>query len=48
MAVPTWMPSRLNSVEKMLGSGLPSGVSLPVLYLSPLSQSTVMESKTPR
>ena len=39
MAVPTWMPSRFVSVEKTLGSGLPSGVSLPVLYLSPFRQS---------
>ena len=39
IAVPTWMPSLLNSVEKMLGSGFPSGVSFPVLYLSPFRQS---------
>ena len=36
------------SVEKTLGSGLPSGVILPVLYLSPFKQSTVMESNTSR
>ena len=39
MAVPTRMPSRLYSVEKTDGSGLPSGVSLPVSRLSPFMQS---------
>ena len=39
IAVPTWMPSLLKSVEKMLGSGFPSGVTFPVLYLSPFRQS---------
>ena len=39
MAVPTWMPTGSSGVEKMLGSGEPSGVVLPVLYLSPLRQS---------
>ena len=48
MAVPTWIPSRLNSVLKTLGSGSPSGVSLPVLYLSPLRQSIAIWSKTSR
>src|ERR1700749_1825440 len=40
------MPSRLNSVENTLGSGLPSGVSLPVSCLSPLSESTQILSNT--
>jgi hypothetical protein len=35
MAVPTWMPSRFWAVEKAPGSGWPSGVLLPALYLSP-------------
>ena len=35
-------------VEKMLGSGAPSGVSLPVLYLSPLRQSIQIRSKASR
>ena len=39
-AVPTRMPSRLWSVEKTDGSGLPSGVSLPVSRLSPFMQSS--------
>ena len=37
--MPTWIPSGLVCVENALGSGFPSGVSLPVLYLSPLRQS---------
>src|SRR5674476_45428 len=44
IAVPTWMPSLLNSVEKILGSGFPSGVVFPVLYLSPFRQSIQMWS----
>jgi hypothetical protein len=33
------MPSRFFSVEKMLGSGLPSGMTFPVWYLSQLTLS---------
>ena len=39
MAVPTWMPIGSSGVEKILGSGEPSGAVFPVLYLSPLRQS---------
>ena len=39
MLVPSLMPALLYSVENMLGSGLPSGVRLPVSRLSPLRQS---------
>ena len=35
MAVPTWIPTGSPDVEKMLGSGEPSGAVLPVLRLSP-------------
>ena len=45
MAVPTWMPTGSPSVEKMLGSGEPSGATLPVLYLSPFRQSIRTASK---
>ena len=38
-AVPTWMPTGSPSVEKMLESGVPSGATLPVFYLSPFTQS---------
>ena len=48
MAVPTRMPSRLYSVEKTDGSGLPSGVSLPVSRLSPFMQSNHSLSNSAR
>ena len=46
MAVPTRMPSRFISVEKAEGSGLPSGVTLPVSRLSPFRLSTQMASNS--
>ena len=39
IAVPLRMPARFMGVEKMLGSGWPSGVRLPVSRLSPFRQS---------
>jgi hypothetical protein len=48
MAVPTRMPSRFCSVEKTEGSGLPSGVSLPVSRLSPFMQSNQRRSNSAR
>ena len=44
-AVPSLMPSRLNSVEKTDGSGSPVGVGLPVSRLSPLRLSIQIGSK---
>ena len=48
MAVPTWMPTGSPLVEKTLGSGAPSGVTLPVLYLSPFRQSIRIVSNASR
>ena len=48
IAVPTWIPTGSPDVEKMLGSGNPSGVVLPVLYLSPLRQSMRIASNASR
>ena len=44
--VPTRMPSLLYCVEKTEGSDLPSGVSLPVSRLSPLSESNHIASNS--
>ena len=47
-AVPNVIPSRFLSVEKTEGSGLPSGVSLPVSRLSPFRLSMVIVSNVRR
>ena len=45
IAVPTWMPMGCVSVVNIDWSGLPSGVRLPVRYLSPLQLSIQIWSK---
>jgi hypothetical protein len=46
MAVPIWISSRLNSVEKIDGSGSPSGATLPDLHTSPFRQSIWIRSNS--